>query len=268
MSLDSPIVPYQIFVSSMNDGIESVLIKNERLTDNVLNFNVSFKEFGYNKLYTKEITSEASKSIDVEVVPFPLFEYSYIGCFSENTTQRVMNYSVPYQSSVNITENCVQKCSGYNFKYAGVSNSQCYCGDEFYSKIPNDTCECNAACNSTINSFCGGTEEQTSVYQLDYVDTCYEKVGYFLANKKESELSGLMKNCVKFEPVNNKFLGCFANKNDTVNNFQYCSQNQEENDACFDKCKNLKLKYAAYRYLLLFKCYLSYISNFLYFCIS
>ncbi len=136
MSLDSPIVPYQIFVSSMNDGIESVLIKNERLTDNVLNFNVSFKEFGYNKLYTKEITSEASKSIDVEVVPFPLFEYSYIGCFSENTTQRVMNYSVPYQSSVNITENCVQKCSGYNFKYAGVSNSQCYCGDEFYSKIP------------------------------------------------------------------------------------------------------------------------------------
>ena len=267
MSLDSPIIPYQIFVSSMNDGIESVLINNERLTDNVLNFNVSFKEFGYNKLYTKEITSEASKSIDVEVVPFPLFEYSYIGCFSENTTQRVMNYSVPYQSSVNITENCVQKCSGYNFKYAGVSNSQCYCGDEFYSKIPNDTCECNAACNSTINSFCGGKEEQTSVYQLDYVDTCYEKVGYFLVNKKETELSGLKKNCVKFKPVNNKFLGCFANKNDTVNNFQYCSQNQEENDACFDKCKNLKLKYAAYRYLLLFKCYISYISNFLYFCI-
>lgn len=125
----------------------------------------------------------------------PLQQRTYLGCFSENTTHRVMNNKQSLPNEVNITESCIESCSDKNFKYAGVSSLTCYCGDQFYDKLPADTCECNVEHTSHYKSQYGGLNGQTSVYKLDYVDTCYQDIGNFLISRNRAELIGLHQNC-------------------------------------------------------------------------
>lgn len=125
----------------------------------------------------------------------PLQLHTYLGCFSENTTHRVMNNNQSLPNEVNITERCIEICSNKNFKYAGISNLICYCGENFYDKLPANTCECSVEHKSDYNSQSGGLNGLTSVYKLDYVDTCYQNIDNFLISQNSSGLIGLHQNC-------------------------------------------------------------------------
>jgi len=82
----------------------------------------------------------------------------YIGCYADNSTSRDLKSRSTVSYSIMTVEYCINYCSSYNYKYAGLQNGAgCYCGDS-YGKY-------GAAKISVCSSTCSGST-------LEYMQTC------------------------------------------------------------------------------------------------
>ena len=86
--------------------------------------------------------------------------WTYQGCISENTTNRVFPYQIILAKN-NTAENCLSQCSNFGYMSGGMEYGQeCYCGDASGLAIGNSTPEpesdCNIACSGNASYICGG----------------------------------------------------------------------------------------------------------------
>jgi hypothetical protein len=85
--------------------------------------------------------------------------YTYVGCFAEAPTGRLLD-SASYSDDVAMTvESCTAFCKANvpGSNYAGVEYaSQCYCGAT-YSQTPVESTSCDMLCMGNNKEFCGGS---------------------------------------------------------------------------------------------------------------
>ena len=102
-----------------------------------------------------------------------------------------------YDNSLMTTEKCIQFCSDLNFDYAGTQNmTSCFCHDS-YGKfgIENSTCNCDKKCAGNNTQMCGG-KYSNSLFEVLYIDNCYETIGLnYWTSKNQTLLSGKNHKC-------------------------------------------------------------------------
>ena len=101
-----------------------------------------------------------------------MIKSTYLGCFDDTR----LGEEIP--SLTRFPEYCISYCSGRNFQYAGVSNGRlCICLSDVNHTLRSKPCLCDAYCQGTNKKTCGGGSSSIkSVFQIEYADTCYQKI--------------------------------------------------------------------------------------------
>ena len=67
-------------------------------------------------------------------------------------------------------EKCKDFCFGRNYKFAGVEEDNCYCGNEIWPLIEKPSSECDVRCSGDKSQVCGG-KCRVNVYQNVWCST-------------------------------------------------------------------------------------------------
>ncbi|MCJ1315893.1 hypothetical protein MMC15_001213 [Xylographa vitiligo] len=86
--------------------------------------------------------------------------WTYSGCITENTTQRVFRYQI-INANNNTATNCLTQCSNFGFGAGGMEyGEECYCGDSRDLIAAGSTVQpdasCNVPCSGDASYLCGG----------------------------------------------------------------------------------------------------------------
>ncbi|MCJ1398945.1 hypothetical protein MMC11_002146 [Xylographa trunciseda] len=86
--------------------------------------------------------------------------WTYSGCITENTNQRVFKYQI-INTNNNTATNCLTQCSNFGFGAGGMEyGEECYCGDSRDVLAAGSTVQpdasCNVACSGNPSYLCGG----------------------------------------------------------------------------------------------------------------
>ncbi|PSN73770.1 WSC-domain-containing protein, partial [Corynespora cassiicola Philippines] len=88
---------------------------------------------------------------------FPSNGWSYIGCYLDNVSQRVLSEASCFDDKAMTGEACVDFCGEQGYTIAGVGyGRECYCGFEFLLKTTAKAADCNMACSGDSAQACGG----------------------------------------------------------------------------------------------------------------
>ncbi|KAF6829857.1 WSC domain-containing protein [Colletotrichum plurivorum] len=94
-------------------------------------------------------------------------EWSSIGCYSEGTTGRMLEYGIHGIDGMTVAK-CTTACQGLNYILAGVEYSgECYCGNQPLNGGAPAVDGCNMLCSGNSSEFCGGPN-RLNVYDFQH----------------------------------------------------------------------------------------------------
>ncbi|XP_067943056.1 uncharacterized protein [Watersipora subatra] len=91
----------------------------------------------------------------------------YQGCYSDEDGFEDLQDVNPL-GHVNDVQECVNLCTFKAYKFAGLRDKACYCGDKFENFCKIDDTFCNKACPGNGQQKCGSSE-MYSIYSTNYL---------------------------------------------------------------------------------------------------
>jgi hypothetical protein len=110
-------------------------------------------------------TTSISTTINKSSTPSTLSGYKYAGCYHDSSSARALTgiqFANPGSTISNT--NCVSYCRAQGYSMAATEYAgQCFCGNQFNTKIKIDESKCNMRCAGDSTQICGGPDA-LSVY--------------------------------------------------------------------------------------------------------
>jgi hypothetical protein len=101
--------------------------------------------------------------------------WQYLGCGTDNVSDRAMNGSWIYTDSMTV-ESCIDRCSSLGFSYAAPENgNECFCNGSLNQKYaPKDGIlgSCTKPCIGNADEICGGADFMSIYHKCVAGDAC------------------------------------------------------------------------------------------------
>ncbi|ROV99138.1 hypothetical protein VMCG_06689 [Cytospora schulzeri] len=107
--------------------------------------------------------------------PAVVGDYSYIGCYGDDTASRALSGEAPGLGTSNSLEACAAACAGYTY-FGTEYGDECYCGNTINVESGTgvsgklQTSGCTVICAASANEYCGGSA-RLSMYALNGTKT-------------------------------------------------------------------------------------------------